>query len=49
MIFEAVLDDSVFPDDWKKRNTVPVHKKDLENMIINYRSISLLPIFAKIF
>ena len=44
MIFEAV-----FPDDWKKGNIVPVHKKNLKTMLINYCPISLLPIFAKIF
>ena len=49
MIFEAALNDGVFPDDWKKGNIVPVHKKDLKTMLINYRPISLLPIFAKIF
>ena len=49
MIFEAALNDGVFPDDWKKGNIVPVHKKDLKTMLINYHPISLLPIFAKIF
>ena len=50
MIFEAALNDGgVFPDDWKKGNIVPIHKKDLKTMLINYRPISLLPIFAKIF
>ena len=48
MIFEAALNDGVFPDDWKKVNTVPVHKKDLKTMLINYRPIRFLPIFAEI-
>ena len=48
-IFEAALNDGVFPDHWKKGNVIPVHKKDLKTMLINYRPISLLPIFAKIF
>ena len=47
MIFEAVLNDGVFPNDWKNGNIVPVHKKDLKAMLINYRPISLLLIFAK--
>ena len=29
MMFEATSNDGVFPDDWKKGNIVPVHKKDL--------------------
>ena len=49
MIFETALNDGVFPDDWKKGNIVPVHKKDFKTMLSNYRPISLLPIFAKIF
>ena len=49
MIFEATLKDGVFLDDWKKGNFVPVYKKDLRTMLINYRLTSLLPIFAKIF
>ena len=48
-IFEAALNDGVFPDHWKKGNVIPVHKKDLKTMLINYHPISLLPIFAKIF
>ena len=49
MIYETVLNDCVFPDDWKKGNIVPVYTKDLKTMLINYRPISLLPIFAKMF
>ena len=49
MIFEAALNNGAFADDWKKDNIVPVHKKNLKTMLINYRSISLLLIFAKIF
>ena len=49
MIFEAALNDGAFPDDWKKVNIVPVYKKNLTAMLINYRPISLLPIFAQIF
>ena len=49
MTFEAALNDGFFPDDWKKGNIVPVHKKYFKTMLINYRAISLLPIFAKKF
>ena len=48
LIFKADLNDGVFPDDWKKGNIESVHKKDLKNMLINNRPISLLQIFAKI-
>ena len=33
----------------KKRNVVPVHKKDDKQVLKNYRSVSLLPIRGKIF
>ena len=49
MIFEAALNDSVFPDDWKKGNIVPVHRKDLKTMLMNYRPINVLPVFAQVF
>ena len=49
MIFEAALNDSVFPDDWKKGNIVPVHRKDLKPMLMNYRPINVLPVFAQVF
>ena len=48
-IFQSILYDGVFPDDWKKSNVAPCHKKDSENLIKNYRPISLLPIFSKVF
>ena len=35
LIFQSILNDRVFPDDWKKSNTVPCFKKDSKN----YRSI----------
>ena len=34
---------------WKSGNVTPIHKKDSKRVINNYRPISLLPIFAKIF
>ena len=34
---------------WKKANVVPVHKKEDKTLVKNYRPISLLPIFGKIF
>ena len=49
LIFRSILEESVFPDDWKKSNVVPIYKRDSKNLIKNYRPISLLPIFSKIF
>ena len=34
---------------WKKGNIIPVHKKESKNILKNYRPISLLPVFGKIF
>ena len=44
LIFKSMINEGVFPDDWKKSNVVPVHKKESKNLIKNYRPISLLPI-----
>ena len=48
-LFKSMLEEDIFPDDWKKSNVVPVHKKESTYLIKIYRSISLLPIFSKIF
>ena len=38
----------IFPDSWKKSNTVAVHKKRDKQLLQNYRPVSLLPILGKI-
>ena len=37
------------PNEWKKANVIPVHKKGDKQIINNYRPVSLLPICSKIF
>ena len=32
----SFLEEGVFPDDWKKSNVVPIHKKESKNLIKNY-------------
>ena len=49
LIFKSMINESVFPEDWKKSNVVPIHKKESKNLIKNYRPIILLPIFSKVF
>ena len=49
IIFEESLEKGIFPDIWKKGNIIPAHKKEDKTLITNYRPISLLPIFEKIF
>ena len=49
LIFTNSIRTGVFPDIWKLANVVPVHKKDKKHLLKNYRPISLLPIFGKIF
>ena len=46
LLFKAILEERTFPEDWKKSNVVPIHKKKSKNLIKNYRPISLLPIFS---
>ena len=48
-ILRSAINSGNFPDTWKKGNIIPVHKKDNKNLVKNYRPISLLPIFGKIF
>ena len=49
IIFEHSLKKSKFPEIWKKANAAPEHKKEDKMMVKNYRPISLLPIFGKMF
>jgi hypothetical protein len=49
IIFEKWLLTGKYPSLWKKANVQPVHKKSSRQDKQNYRPISLLPIFSKIF
>ena len=44
-----MLEEGVFPDDWKKSKVVPIYKNDAKILIKTYRPISPLPIVSKIF
>ena len=46
--FRLAIFSGHFPYTWKKVN-ITVHKKDNKNLVKNYRQISLLPIFGRIF
>ena len=49
LLFRNCFEASTFPIEWKKANVIPVYKKGNKQEISNYRPISLLPIFSKIF
>ena len=49
LVFRNCFEASTFPIEWKKANVIPVYKKGNKQEISNYRPISLLPIFSKIF
>ena len=49
MIYEKCLETGFFPTSWKRANVIPVHKKNCRQSSSNYRPISILPIFVKIF
>ena len=48
-VFETTLKEKKFPDIWKKANVVSVHKREKKNLVKNYHSIILLPVFSKVF
>ena len=48
-IFHQALATGKFPENWKKGNVVPVYKKGDKSIPKNYRPVSLLPIFSKLF
>ena len=47
--FEESLKKGIVPDIWKSGNIKQVHKKEDKTLINNYRPISLVPIFGKMF
>ena len=49
MVFKSCLNQGVFPAEWKKANVVSVYKKWHHQCMKNYRPVSLLPVFSKIF
>ena len=49
VIFQPILSDALYLDDWNKSNIVPCHKQESKNLIKNYRPISLFPVFSKVF
>ena len=47
-LFNKVLEDGVYPDDWCKAIIVPVYKKRETSDPNNYRGISLLSCISKL-
>ena len=49
IIFNLIIKKSVFPSLWKKGYICPIFKKGQQNQVTNYRGISILCNFAKVF
>ena len=49
LIFSSCMESGIFPSEWKMANVVPVYKTDDKQNVKNYRPVSLLPIFGKVF
>ena len=49
IIFNNCINQSMFPDIWKRSNICPIHKKGDKQIINDCRPVSLLPICGKIF
>ena len=48
-IFNKCMREGIFPDEIKTGKISPIFKKDNEELLENYRPVSTLPIFGKIF
>ena len=48
-IFNLSLSQQLFPSSWKKAAIVPIYKKGNSTIIANYRPISILNNFSKVF
>ena len=49
IIFNRCIREGIFPSAFKKAKIIPLHKGDSVLTVSNYRPISLLPIFSKLF
>ena len=49
ILFQNSMKSSCYPFIWKRSNIIPVNKTNDKQLVKNYRPISLLPIFGKIF
>lgn len=48
-LFNIPLNQESYPDQWKLAHVIPLHKKDGRTNPSNYRPVSLLPCFSKLF
>ena len=49
MLFNNSLSDGIFPECFKTAKIIPIFKSDNSNSTVNYRPISMLPFFSKMF
>lgn len=49
IIFNKSLQEGIFPDKWKTAHVVPIHKSGDSTNVRNYRPISILCTFSKVF
>lgn len=49
ILFNKSINSGTFPDPWKEARVVPIHKKGSIRKIENYRPISILNTFSKVF
>ena len=47
ILFKNCISESIFPDNWRKSNICPIHKKGDKQIAGNYRPVSLLPVSEK--
>ena len=49
VLYNECMRDGIFPDDMKTGRISPIYKKDNEELLENYRPVSTLAVFGKIF
>lgn len=49
LIFKRSVQDGIFPEKWKEAFVTPIHKSGSKQKVENYRPVSILSVFGKVF
>jgi hypothetical protein len=49
ILFNTIIRSKCYPNAWKQSRITPIHKKGEKSLVQNYRGVSVVPLFSKVF